>query len=140
MKNIVILILVLIGYVGPCFGNKVSNETNDVKTNNKPAHNENKEVVLVRKKPLGNTTNGNTPSRCPVAYKTVLYTEAALFLQGQFDDSVLTLYSVNGSLLHQINVPQGADEIRIPELSDKPVEVHINDGVNDYYGYINNNI
>lgn len=59
-----------------------------------------------------------------------------MFLYGQFENSVLTLLSADGQQLCLVAVPQGADEVDIPVLSDIPVEVHINDGVDDYYGYI----
>ena len=134
MRYIAILILVAIGYMYPCLGASLINHSlDDTNINdNTPTH----EEIIFTKEKIGNIGNGNTPNKCPMAYKTALYTRTAFFLHGQFNASVLTLYSANGQLLCEIDVPQGADEVRIPELSDKPVEVHINDGKNDYYGHI----
>lgn len=81
---------------------------------------------------------GNNVGRpkMPKQYRCVeLYTNK-MKLFGQFDSSVLTLLSADGRQLYQVAIPEGADEVDIPVLSDVPVEVHINDGVNDYYGYI----
>ena len=81
---------------------------------------------------------GNNVGRpkMPKQYRCVeLYTNK-MKLFGQFDSSVLTMLSADGRQLYQVAIPQYADEVDIPVLSDVPVEVHINDGMNDYYGYI----
>lgn len=94
-----------------------------------------KEVYLA-KNPVKKGDYGNQYPKAPTKCKTIVYAETAIFLYGQFDNSVLTLLSVDGQQLYQVAISQGADEVYIPILSDVPIEVHINDGVDDYYGYI----
>ena len=80
--------------------------------------------------------NGNGRPKVPKQYGYIELYSGKVRLFGKFDYSVLTLLSADGQQLCQVAVPQGADEVDIPVLSDIPVEVHINDGVDDYYGYI----
>lgn len=94
----------------------------------------NKLVAIV--KIIDPEINNTSRPKMPKKDKYVeLYTNKIKLLR-QFDSSVLTLLSANGQQLYQVAIPEGADEVDIPVLSDVPVEVHINDGVNDYYGYI----
>lgn len=120
-----------------CFGSKAAaiNGTCSLKDCEGTMLETSKEVYLV-KNPVKKGGNGHQPSKMPVRCKMVLFTGTAMSLYGQFDSSVLTLLSANGQQLYQVAIPEGADEVDIPVLSDVPVEVHINDGVNDYYGYI----
>lgn len=119
-----------------CVGSKAATIDGTISLGDRFSMPETSKEVYLAKNPVKKGGNGHQPSKMPVRCKMVLFTGTAMSLYGQFDSSVLTLLSANGQQLYQVAIPEGADEVDIPVLSDVPVEVHINDGVNDYYGYI----
>lgn len=119
-----------------CFGSKAATIDGTSSLGDRFSKPETSKEVYLVKNPVKKGGNGHQPSKMPVRCKMVLFTGTSMSLYGQFDSSVLTLLSANGQQLYQVAIPEGADEVDIPVLSDVPVEVHINDGVNDYYGYI----
>lgn len=138
MVKCLTFVLILVFGLLMCFGNKAVaiNETCPLKGCDGFSMPETFKELYLAKNPVKNGGYGNQYPKAPTKCKTVLYTGTAMFLDGQFGNSVLTLLSVDGRQLYQVAVPQGADEVCIPVLSDIPVEVHINDGVDDYCGYI----
>lgn len=87
--------------------------------------------------PVVKKSNGLNFPRMPRANVEIYYDgDATLYLRSQFGNAILILQTTDGEFLYQTNIPQDADDIYIPTLPESLVEIHINDGENDYYGYL----
>lgn len=94
-------------------------------------------IIRLAATPVVKRSNGLNVQRMPRANVEIYYDgDATLYLRSQFGNAILILQTTDGEVLYQTNIPQDADDIYIPTLPESLVEIHINDGENDYYGYL----